>query len=191
MARNVFLQGKIDKDCANDIIRAIISVNELDNDNERKYKHYSREPITLFINSQGGDVVQARAIADCMKLSDTPIHTYVLGECSSAAVLVFVSSDTRIISPSSEIMLHRGNRQIMGNIPYIESLCNDSAILERKYFIPISKIMNMSIDDIFKNINDNGDYWKIPAEEAISLGLATKIAEKLNSEDEHEEDSES
>jgi len=64
------------------------------------------DPITLFINSGGGDVDEALAIYDVMRSIDCPVHTIGTGIVASAAGLLLAAGDTRVAMPSCWFMAH-------------------------------------------------------------------------------------
>ena len=63
--------------------------------------------VTIYIDSSGGNVYAALAIANIMvhrKLKTTGI---VVGECSSSAILVFAACRKRQVGPHSVFLFHR------------------------------------------------------------------------------------
>ncbi len=63
-------------------------------------------PITLFLNSEGGDVSQAFSICSLMKLIKAPIHVIGSGVVASAAVDIFLHGDKRAICSNTSFMVH-------------------------------------------------------------------------------------
>ena len=57
----------------------------------------SKEEITLYIHSPGGEVNSGMAIYDTMKTLGCPIRTVCLGDASSMAAILFAVGDTREI----------------------------------------------------------------------------------------------
>lgn len=68
-----------------------------------------RQPIKIFIHSYGGNVDSALALCDLMKLSDTPIYTYNINACMSAAALIYVCGHKRFAFPNSTVLFHKGS----------------------------------------------------------------------------------
>lgn len=98
--RDVYLIGDIDKDIARSVIE---KVRELANTN--------RKPITLFINSAGGNVTDGLAIHDVLRhlvQQGIEITTVVQGMAYSmgSVVLQAASPGRRLSFPHSWIMIH-------------------------------------------------------------------------------------
>ena len=70
----------------------------------------SLEPITIRINSGGGDVDAAAAIVARMIESKCEIHTVGYGEVSSAATLILAAGDHRSIFQTLSIYVSRNYR---------------------------------------------------------------------------------
>src|SRR5262245_56137425 len=61
----------------------------------------------FYIDSAGGSVYGAMAILTLMKLRKLKVRSYILGECSSAALLIFAASQKRYVTPYSTLFFHR------------------------------------------------------------------------------------
>ena len=63
--------------------------------------------ITIMINSQGGSVSDMFAIYDAMRACDNEIVTVGIGEICSAAGLLLVAGDRRLVSKNAMFMAHQ------------------------------------------------------------------------------------
>ena len=63
-------------------------------------------PITLYINSPGGEVQSGLALYDVMQAVSCPIRTVCLGMAASMGALLFIAGDEREILPHSRVMIH-------------------------------------------------------------------------------------
>ena len=63
-------------------------------------------PVTLFINSPGGEVQSGLALYDVMRAISCPVHTVCIGTAASMAALLFVAGDRRDMLPHSRVMIH-------------------------------------------------------------------------------------
>lgn len=76
----------------------------------RQLRHLEHEdtsvPITMFINSPGGDVRSGLALYDTMKGLSCPIRTVCLGTAASMAAIIFSSGTQRDIAPHGTVMIH-------------------------------------------------------------------------------------
>ena len=64
------------------------------------------KPIKMYINSPGGSVVDGFAIIDTMSHLKRDVHTIIIGECSSMAVLVSITGNKRFMYKHAEMMIH-------------------------------------------------------------------------------------
>lgn len=96
-----FLTGEIAEENINDCIKWLVYENLSDVNNGRV--------LTLYINSQGGDLYQALGLIDIMKNSNMPIRTIGFGSVMSAAFLILASGTQgeRYIARNTGIMCHQ------------------------------------------------------------------------------------
>jgi ATP-dependent protease ClpP protease subunit len=62
---------------------------------------------TFFIDSEGGSVVGALAVLTLLRHRRLRATAVVLGECSSAALLLFAGCGRRLVTPYSTLVFHR------------------------------------------------------------------------------------
>jgi ATP-dependent Clp protease protease subunit len=75
------------------------------------------EPIQLILNSPGGYLDAAWAFIDIMDSIRLPIRTIAMGEIVSAAAMIFVAGDERVMSPNSSAMIHHFSTMTGGSYP--------------------------------------------------------------------------
>lgn len=95
-----FLIGEIEESNINDCIKWLVYEN----------LHPKADKIlTLYINSQGGDLYEAFGLIDLMNNSQIPIRTIGYGSVMSAAFLILASGTKgeRYIAPNTGIMCHQ------------------------------------------------------------------------------------
>jgi len=136
--------------------------------------------ITIKLKSEGGDVVDGRAIYDAIKNCKNAVRCIVYGECSSAASFILQAADTRIMTNNSFLMLHVGEEGHTINHPrnierwhefyrYLETWSEDvylARIKEKKKRFTRNQLKSMlQWDKIIK------------PKEALELGLIDSIGE--------------
>lgn len=81
---------------------------------ERKLQK-NPDPIKFYINCCGGAVYWGLTFHDIIKSSPTPIYTYNIGACYSAAIYVFLAGKKRYHLPNSDFLIHNMNFNISGD----------------------------------------------------------------------------
>jgi ATP-dependent Clp protease, protease subunit len=74
----------------------------------------SSDPITLIIDSVGGDAFPARHLSDAIMFSRAPVHGLVTVTARSAALSILQACDKRLAYPEASFLLHFGR----GNISF-------------------------------------------------------------------------
>lgn len=71
-------------------------------------------PITIYFNSDGGDLEMSLAVASAVKESVIPIHGHNIGGCSSGAALIYSQCDVRTMEETAHFLIHKGGVSGMG-----------------------------------------------------------------------------
>lgn len=149
--RVVWLVGDIDM---TSISRAMKGLTILDK--------MSAEPITLVINSDGGDMVQGFALIDTIHSSRSHIIGSVMGAASSAAFIILQCCNSREAGKHSVLMTHAGNRETDFDLKI--DLLADEIVLKRMQ--KIKKDTTMAKLQKWQSM----DRYML-AEDAVTLGL--------------------
>lgn len=104
--RDLFVTGEISNSTMEDIISDIVKINKADNKEDNKLKKFKREPITIYINSPGGDLHALFGLIDIIKESKTPIITKVVGLAASAAGILFLVGHKKFMGEFSTLHYH-------------------------------------------------------------------------------------
>jgi ATP-dependent protease ClpP protease subunit len=94
-----------------------------------KLENVKIEPITLMIESGGGNMVPTQQLEDTINMLNSPVDVIVFGDCASMAVDLIQMCRRRMMLPSARLLVHYiRNRQ-----PWI---CDDPEQLETdiRYF---------------------------------------------------------
>lgn len=128
--------------------------------------------IDLYLNSVGGDVVAALALADEINTSPIPIKCIVQGQCISAATLICVSAKYRAIKKNSFMMIHDISSMVRGKFSEISDNVENAKMLRekiRKIYLAHTKIPAKKLTDLLKS-----DIM-LDANQCVKLGLVDKI----------------
>ena len=163
--RTVFLYGEVDMALAYDIGCRLKYLDYID----------SNEPITMEINSPGGEVSSGLAIIDTMNYIQAPIRTVICGMAASMAALIAGSGTKgmRMALPHSKAMIH----QPLGGLGVsqatdIEIYAQNILKTKRELNQMLANICNKTIEEIEKDTDR--DYY-MSAMDAKEYGLIDGI----------------
>lgn len=128
------------------------------------------KPLTVYINSYGGEVAEGIAIYNQLKRFEQ-CKTVVDGYAASIASVIFMAGKERVMSPSSLLFIHNAWMRTAGNS---EQLRKDADDLE--------KITAASMQAYLEHVNIGEDKLKemldaetwLNADEAVEMGFATE-----------------
>lgn len=179
-SRTLMLETSTNEDGGEDGVNYAMCVKFLKN--MHLLEEASKEPITIILNTQGGDVSQGMAIYDRIRESRCHITIKVYGYAQSMGAILLQAGDVRVLKPNACIMFHLGNSEPVSGNPYevLESAKHDVAVNDMVDKILYERIKAKHDADNkaftkakFKDLTFKGRY--MTAEEAVELGLADSI----------------
>ena len=135
-----------------------------------------REPIKIFIFSQGGDAEIGDSLFEIVKTSKTPVIGYNMGLVASAAFDVYIACHKRISMPGAKFLVHEGSMRISGQASVVENFGDLSKKMKNRMIDRITsqtKITKAMLGNKIKS-----DWWFL-TDEAIKLGVAHEIAKDV------------
>jgi ATP-dependent protease ClpP protease subunit len=63
--------------------------------------------VVFYLDSSGGSVYGALAVLNLMKIRRLKATAVVIGECSSAALLIFGAARRRLVAPAATLLFHK------------------------------------------------------------------------------------
>lgn len=134
--------------------------------------------VNVHINSYGGEVAEGLAIYNVLKNSSAKVTTYCDGFACSAASVIFMAGDERIMNSASLLMIHNAWSRASGNADDFRKQAED-----------LDKITQASINAYMSRVKITEDELKekmdketwLTAQEALSDGFATQIMEEDDS----------
>lgn len=127
--------------------------------------------INVHINSYGGEVAEGLAIYNTLKNSSMKVTTICDGFACSAASVIFMAGDERIINEASLLMIHNAWSCACGNSAELRKAAEDLDKITQASVNAYMNHVNITEDEV-KDLMDK-ETW-ITAEEAVSYGFATK-----------------
>ena len=135
-----------------------------------------RQPIKLYIDSNGGDLVQTFIMIDSIRLSKTPVWTIGMGAVYSGGFFTFISGHRRIAYPSSSYLYHEGSTGTSGDAGKFR---NYACFYEKQMAALQAHTLKFTdIDEHTYDLHIKDDWW-MTAEEAIQYGICDEIATEI------------
>ena len=169
MNRCIFLTGSIDAETANAFLSQLLYLEQ-----------ESTDPITIYINSPGGETNAGLMIYDAIQGSDLQISMICTGLAASMAAIILAGGQKgrRYIMRHSKVMIHEPiiANGVAGSATSIKNI-SESILETRKVLNGIlaehtgKKIKEINVATSFDNFMN--------AEEAINFGLCDSIIEKI------------
>lgn len=169
MNRCIFLNGEIDDDMANVFIAQLLYLEQ-----------EAENPITIYINSNGGSINAGLMIYDAIQGSHLDINMIATGLAASMAAIILAGGQKgrRMILPHSKVMIHEPliAQGVGGSATSIQNI-SDSILKTRE---TVNGILAKHCEKSIEEINDatSFDHY-MNAEEAIEFGICDKITYKI------------
>ena len=169
MNRRIFISGEIDSDSADSFLSQLIYLEQ-----------EGEDPVTIYINSPGGEVNAGLMMYDAIRGSRQKITMVCTGHaCSMAAVLLAGGQKgRRLILPHSKVMIHEpllGNG-VGGSATSIRNISD--SIMETKAIV--NGILSEHTGKTIEEINEATAFDNyMNAKEAIEFGICDKITDKI------------
>ena len=128
--------------------------------------------INVHINSYGGDVSEGLAIYNVLREHPARITTICDGFACSAASVVFMAGDKRVMSPASLLMIHNAWTIAMGNAEALRKTADDIETITQASVEAYKRNAKISEEEI-KALMD-AETWILP-KDAVAYGFATDI----------------
>lgn len=176
--RSIFFFEDVWQWSARSIISDLIRMNDEDKE----------KPISIFINSVGGSVIDMLGIIDVMKTIQAPINTFILGSAYSAASLIAACGNKgkRFISSNSQMMIHEAAMQGFGFIDTRDEKFTNALErvkqLNNRINTLYSQVTGKTFEEIDKLLSSKDDIF-MSSDEAVKFGLVDEImsSEQINS----------
>lgn len=131
------------------------------------------DTINVHINSYGGDVSEGLAIYNTLKAHKAEIITICDGFACSAASVIFMAGDIRIMNEASLLMIHNPWTYACGNANEFRKQAEDlDKIAQASINAYMSKV-NIEEDEL-KSLLDN-ETW-LTAQDCLEKGFATAVS---------------
>lgn len=132
------------------------------------------EHIRVFINSYGGEVAEATAIYNQLRDNPAKVTTICNGFACSAASVIFMAGDERLMNRASRLMIHNAMTGARGNAAQLRKAAEDLESINELSITAYMDKVNISREKL-QALMDN-ETW-IKPEDAVEMAFATGIVE--------------
>lgn len=169
MNRSIFLTGSIDAEMANAFLSQLLYLEQ-----------ESTNPITIYVNSPGGEVNAGLMIYDAIQGSSLEINMVCTGIAASMAAVLLAGGQKgrRYILKHSKVMIHEPliANGVGGSATSIKNI--SESIIETREMV--NGILAEHTGKSIEEINDATSFDNfMNAEDAIKFGLCDAVTEKL------------
>jgi ATP-dependent Clp protease, protease subunit len=135
----------------------------------------TEEPITVVINSPGGEAYSGLGIYDALRFIKSPLKVRVNGLCASAGILILLAADAenRVTLPHSRFMIHQPSGGVRGQASDIQIEAKEMKDLRSAYFKLIGARCGGKTEEEVTTGADR-DQW-LNATQALEYGLVSRV----------------
>lgn len=164
--RIVFLGEQIDAVTANLVIAQLLHLESQD----------SEKPISLYINSPGGEVYSGLGIVDTMNYIKPEVTTICVGMAASMAAVILASGakGKRLSLPHSRILIHQPSSGVQGQETEISIVAKETEKIRKELNKLLSDATGQSEATIMKD-TERDNY--LTAKEAKKYGIIDDVIE--------------
>ena len=164
-ARTILIFGGIDQKLAKEVSARLLALQSAGDD-----------PITIFINSQGGHVESGDTIYDMIKFVKPDVRVVGTGWVASAGALIFTAAkpENRFSLPNTRFLLHQPSGGAGGTASDVAIQAKEIIRMRKRLNEIFSRETGQPLERIEKDTDR--DYW-MSAEQAVEYGLVGKIVQ--------------
>lgn len=166
--RKLFLNADVDQFSVADIAKHIMQYNAEDKDIEQE----NRQPILLYVVSNGGEVDSGFELIDIIQSSKTPVYTINLGYQYSMGFLIGLAGHKRYAMPNAKFLHHDGTNVLINSGTKVKDQMEFQDKIEeriKKYVIGRTKVTEKEYDSHVRK------EWYLFANEAKEYGMVDCI----------------
>jgi len=166
-ARTLIISGEVNQKLAANVIGQLLAMDSVNQD-----------PITIYINSQGGHVESGDTIHDMIRFVRSPVRMVGTGWVASAGALIFVAvpRDRRFSLPATRFLLHQPAGGARGSAADVEIEAREILKMRERLNKVFADRTGQTVQRIEEDTRRN--FW-LSAEEAVKYGLVGSIIDNL------------
>ena len=162
-ARTLIISGEVNQKLASEVIGQLLALDA-----------ESVEPITVFINSQGGHVESGDTIHDIVRFIRSPVRMVGTGWVASAGALIYVAvpRERRFSLPNTRFLLHQPAGGARGTAADVEIEAKEILKMRQRLNRVFAEQTGQPVEKIVDDTHRN--FW-LSADEAVEYGLVGKV----------------
>ncbi|HET7233596.1 MAG TPA: ATP-dependent Clp protease proteolytic subunit [Longimicrobium sp.] len=167
-ARNLIISGEIDQKLVSHVMGQLLAMAAAGDD-----------PITIFINSQGGHVESGDTIHDVIRFIKPRVRMVGTGWVASAGALIYVAvpREDRFALPNTRFLLHQPAGGSRGMAADVEIEAREILRMRERINQIFARETGQSIERIEKDTHRN--FW-LNAQQAIDYGLVGSVIQTVD-----------
>jgi ATP-dependent Clp protease protease subunit len=143
--------------------------------------------LNVYINSEGGDVFEAKAIFSQLQRFEAAKTVYIDGIAASAATFIAMAGDTIVNSPVATWMVHNPWTVAVGSADEMRKTADVLDLEAKTLAETYAKKTGASVEDMLALMST--ETW-MGAQDAVAQGFADKVSDPDNDDDENGDDDE-
>jgi ATP-dependent Clp protease, protease subunit len=162
-ARTILISGEINQRVAGDVVGQLIALSA-----------ESDDPITVFVNSQGGHVEAGDTIHDMLRFVQPVVRMVGTGWVASAAALIFVAVplEHRYCLPNTRFLLHQPAGGAGGTAADIDIEAREIIKMRERLNRMFARATGQTVERIEEDTHRN--FW-LDADAAVKYGLVGHV----------------
>jgi ATP-dependent Clp protease protease subunit len=167
-ARNLIISGEINQKLVSHVMGQLLAMAAAGDD-----------PITIFINSQGGHVESGDTIHDVIRFIKPRVRMVGTGWVASAGALIYVAvpREDRFALPNTRFLLHQPAGGSRGMAADVEIEAREILRMRERINQIFARETGQSIERIEKDTHRN--FW-LNAQQAIDYGLVGSVIQSID-----------
>lgn len=165
-ARTVLVFGTVTDALASETVRKLLALDA-----------ESSAPITMIVSSPGGHLESGDAIHDVVRFVSSPVNMVGTGWVGSAATHLYLGAprERRFCLPQTRFLIHQPSGGAGGPASDIAIQAKEIIKARERIAQVIARETGQPLERVLKDIER--DLW-MPAEEAVSYGLVSRIVQR-------------
>jgi ATP-dependent Clp protease protease subunit len=162
--RIVFLGSALDDSVANLIVAQLLHLEGED----------TEKPISLYINSPGGDMLALFAVYDAMQFLAAPVHTVCVGQAASAASVLLAAGEPghRTALPNARVLIHQPHGGAQGQSSDMEIAVKEMIELRERM---VNVLVERTGQPRERVVADMDRDFILRGEDAVKYGMVDEI----------------